>query len=64
MDNEHRCRLFYDGDGYVRIPVDEYYDDDGNLHKAKSEDARQWAGPEGQTKGVSNIEISITLRNL
>ena len=28
MDNEHRCRPFYDGEGYVRIPVDEYYDDE------------------------------------
>ena len=64
MDNEHRRRPFYDGEGYVRIPVDEYYDDDGNLHKAKSEDAKQWARPKGQTKGVSDIEISITLRNL
>lgn len=61
MDNEHRCRPFYDGEGYVRIPVDEYYDDDGNLHKVNSEDVRQQASPKKWNKDVTEIEIRITL---
>ena len=29
------AKPYYDGQGYLRIPVDEYYDNDGSLHKVR-----------------------------
>lgn len=61
---------FYDGQGYLRIPVDEYYDEDGNLHKAgypkePDKDSRDPPDPEVELKPktVTKVKIKVILKS-
>ncbi len=73
MDSEQTSpldglRAFYDGQGYLRIPVDDYYDKEGNLHKAGTpadpdEESREQPDSEAKhkSKAVTEIGIKISL---
>lgn len=75
MDNEQtdpagRSKPFYDGQGYLRIPGDDYYDKDGCLHKMgpadeMAEDTQDTPDPEKKhkTKSVTEIKIVVTLKS-
>lgn len=61
---------YYDGQGYLRIPVDEYYDEDGNLHQVRllkepDEDSRDPPDPEVKLKPktITKVKIKVTLKS-
>lgn len=63
------ARPFYDGQGYLRIPGDDYYDKDGCLHKIGpvdeiGEDIQEKPGPNmrHKIKSVTKIKIKVTLK--
>lgn len=75
MDNEQSSLSndttpFYDSQGCQRILVDNYYDEEGNLHKVRplkepDEDSRDPPDPEvkPRSKAVTKIKIKVTLKS-
>lgn len=70
VDPPHHEKPFYDGQGYLRIPGDDYYDEDGNLHKTNPQDEpdTKCENQPDQMKPVSrslvtDITLTVTLKS-